>query len=173
MTSKIELWGWEKKPRTMLRHIKVGDIVCFEIDKTGTKFGYGQLISKLKTGGFVLKAMNIVHNNPNDITIYEVLNSDLFGKPCILDAYTAFDKKMTKNGEWRIIGREIEFIANKEDLDSIYFVYGINGYKKRINLLNEEEIISDMEADNYPDAGINTGDQVKMWYIKYNNSIFT
>ena len=168
MKSKIELWGWENKPRTMLRYIKVGDIVCFEIDKTGTKFGYGQLISKLKTGGFVLKAMNVVHDNPNDITIDEIMNSDLLGRPCILDAYTAFDNKRTNNGDWRIIGREHDFIVNQKDLDSIYFVYGIKGHQKKINLLNEETKISDAEAKNYLDVGINTGDQVKLWHIKYN-----
>ncbi|MDO5106075.1 Imm26 family immunity protein [Capnocytophaga sp.] len=168
MNSKITLWGWEKKPRTMLRYIKAGDIVCFEIDKTGTRFGYGQLIAHLSTGGFVFKAMNVTHSNPNDITIDEIIHSDTFGKPCVLDVYSTLDrKKYIQNGEWRIIGTEHNFNIKTEDLQTIFFVYGIKGFHKKINLLNEETAISDEEAEKYLDAGLNTGDQVKMWFVKY------
>lgn len=168
MNRKIELWGWEKKPRTMLRYIKIGDIVCFEVDSTGTKFGYGQLIAKLNTGGFVFKAMDIVHTQPNQITIDEIINAKTFGTPCVLDVYTTLDrKKYIINGEWRIIGRENDFQNKKEDLENICFVYGIKGFQKKINLLNQETKISDQEAEKYLDAGLNTGDQVKIWYAKY------
>lgn len=165
---KIELWGWEKKPKTMLRYIKVGDIICFEVDNTGTSFGYGQLIAYLSIGGFVFKAMDIVHSNPNDIAIDEIINSETLGIPCILDVYTTLDKKKyIKNGEWRVIGRENNFQIQSKDLENIYFVYGISGSQTKINLLNETNIISDEEANKYIDASINTGDQVKKWYVKY------
>ncbi|MDO4434008.1 MAG: Imm26 family immunity protein [Alysiella sp.] len=155
----------------MLRYIKIGDIVCFETDHTGKSFGYGQLIAQLETGGFVFKAMNIIHQSPNDITVEEIVHSDTLGKPCVLDVYSTLDrKKHINNGEWRIIGRENDFKIKEEDLNTIYFIYGIGkGFWKKINLLNEVTPISDEEAEKYLDAGLNTGDQVKIWYVQYDS----
>ncbi len=31
--SKIKIWGWNKKKRTMIRYIKPGDIFCFELSE--------------------------------------------------------------------------------------------------------------------------------------------
>ena len=44
---KVNLWEWDKKTRTMLRFIKVGDILCFKINELEEKYGYGILIAKL------------------------------------------------------------------------------------------------------------------------------
>ena len=35
----IKIWGWEKKPRTMRRYIKIGDIFCFKYDDHSYRFG--------------------------------------------------------------------------------------------------------------------------------------
>ena len=35
----IKLWSWEKKPRTMLRYLKIGDIFCFRYDDHTYRFG--------------------------------------------------------------------------------------------------------------------------------------
>ncbi len=35
----IKIWGWEKKPRTMLRFLKSGDIFCFKYDDHTYCFG--------------------------------------------------------------------------------------------------------------------------------------
>ena len=44
--NKIDLWDWDKKKRTMLRSIDIGDIVCFEITESKQKYSYGILIAK-------------------------------------------------------------------------------------------------------------------------------
>ena len=37
----IKIWGWEKKPRTMLRYLKIGDIFCFQYDEHTYRTNYG------------------------------------------------------------------------------------------------------------------------------------
>ncbi len=32
--SDFKFWGWEKKPRTMLRFVKPGDIVSIPVNRT-------------------------------------------------------------------------------------------------------------------------------------------
>lgn len=164
----IKLWGWNKKPRTMLRYVKVGDIVCFEIDKSGSKFGYGQIIANLNSG-HPFKGFNIVHNNANDITIEEFENAEKLGDVFVLDVYTTLDqKKYLQNGEWRVIGHKSNFRLLNSDISSVFFQYGSTGMKKKVNLLDEETPISDEEASKLVSLGPVTGDQAKMWYLKYN-----
>ena len=166
--SEIKLWGWDKKPRTMLRYTKVGDIVCFELDSTGTRFGYGQIISEL-IAGHPFKGFDIVHDHPDDITVEEIENAKKFGDIFILDVYSTLDyKKFLQNGEWRVIGHQADFELLDSDLNSVFFAMGGKGMWKRKNLLNETVPISDEEASNYLAYGPVTGDQAKMWYLKYN-----
>ena len=42
----IKLWGWDKKPRTMLRYIKLGDIFCFEYDDH--TYCFGRIMAKVQ-----------------------------------------------------------------------------------------------------------------------------
>ena len=165
MTSKIELWGWDKKPRTMLRYIKVGDIVCFEIDKTGTKFGYGQIIANLPP--YVFKAFDLICDNPNYINIDDIKNSKQFGEIFVFDAYLTIDKKYTENGEWRIIGREHDFRISDDDLQNTFFVQGCKNIYKKVDLTGKSIPISNEEADNYLPLSPTAGDSAKLWYIKY------
>ena len=37
--SKLEFWGWEKKPRTMLRFIKPGYLFCFKLQMKSMVLG--------------------------------------------------------------------------------------------------------------------------------------
>ena len=165
--SEIKLWGWDKKPRTMLRYTKVGDIVCFELDSTGTRFGYGQIISKLN-GGHPFKGFDIVHDHPDDITVEEIKNAKQFGDILVLDVYSTLDyKKFLQNGEWRVIGHQADFELLQADLDSVFFQTGTPGMMKKVNLIDEETSISDKEATKFPPLVLSTGDQAKMWSLKY------
>lgn len=164
--SKIKLWGWDKKPRTMLRYVKVGDIVCFEMDSSGSKFGYGQIISNLNSG-HPFKGFDILHKNPNNITIEEIEGAKQLGDVFVLDVYSTLDKKrLLQNGEWRVIGHQEDFELTKDEINSIFFSYGGKGMKKRKNLLDESIPITDEEAENYVSSGPVTGDQAKMWYLR-------
>lgn len=163
---KINLWSWNTKVRTMLRYIKVGDIVCFEIDASKEEYGYGILIAKLPYG-FVFRALNIRHFKADNIKINELQNAKPFGKLFILDAYSTLDKKNTKDGEWRIIGNCEDYCLSKFDIDNVFFEFGVNGMKKKINLLGKETPITDNEAKNYELYSPVSGDEAKKWYIKY------
>lgn len=46
--SDYKFWGWDKKPRTMLRFVKPGDIFCFRLDED--RYCFGRIISKIITG---------------------------------------------------------------------------------------------------------------------------
>lgn len=163
----IKLWGWEKKPRTMLRSVKVGDIVCFEIDSSRSKFGYGQIIARL-TGGFAFKGFDITHDSPDKITVEEIENAEQLSNIFVLDVYATLDhKKYLQNGEWRVIGYEDDFKLSDSDFKSVFFQYGSKGMKKRKDLLNQDVSVTDIEAENYISSGPVSGDQAKMWYLKY------
>lgn len=163
--SNIELWGWDKKPRTMLRYVKVGDIVCFEIDRSGNKFGYGQLIARL-TGGFVFKGLNITHDHADSITVEELQKAESLGSMYLLDVYGTLDnKKYLHDGDWRIIGHEKDFRLSEKDINTVFFEYGANGVKKKVSLLNEHTPITDKEAENCIPATPVSGDQAKVWYL--------
>ena len=166
LMSKIKLWGWDKKPRTMLRYVRVGDIVCFEMDSSKSNYGYGQLIARL-TGGFAFKGFNILHKSADDITIEEIENADKLGDIFVLDVYATLDyRKNLQNGEWRVIGHQEDFELIEDEINNIFFSYGGKGMKYRKNLLDDSISITDEEAENYVSSGPVTGDQAKMWYLR-------
>ena len=162
----IKLWGWDKKPRTMLRYIKVGDIICYESnDNDSLSFRYGQIIAKL-TSGHVFRGFDVQHQNPDDITAGEITTAKQYGKIFVLDVYTTLDKKKyLKNGEWRVIGRENNFKLNSNEIKKVFFSFGVKGMKYRVDLLDNTVPISDVEAENYISSGPVTGDQAKIWYL--------
>ncbi|WP_408603357.1 Imm26 family immunity protein, partial [Salmonella enterica] len=41
--SDYKFWGWDKKPRTMLRFVKPGDIFCFKLDED--RYCFGRIIT--------------------------------------------------------------------------------------------------------------------------------
>ena len=47
----ITLWDWDKKPRTMRRFIKRGDIFCFRYDDN--RYCFGRIIELITVGGLV------------------------------------------------------------------------------------------------------------------------
>lgn len=166
----IKLWEWASKKSTPLRNIKVGDIICYELDPEGSKYSYGQLIAK--TGaGFVFRPFNIIHTEPNDLTVDEILNSSIAGKHFILDVYTALDKKKYHDdGEWRIIGHESDFKLSEKESNLFLFSRKIGNRAEKINILGHSEQCSLEEADNLVAYGPYLGDQAKKWFIDLNQS---
>lgn len=168
LMNKIDLWDWDKKKRTMLRSIDIGDIVCFEITESKQKYGYGILIAKLDEGWFACKAFDIQHTDPNSITEKEIMEANQFGDIFILDVYSTLDvKKHIHNGEWRVVGHYSGFKLSQDEINNTSFEYGSSGMKRKINLLGDEQEISDQEAESYLPYSPVTGDDAKRWYIKY------
>lgn len=114
---KINIRGWNKKPRTMLRFIKIGDIFCFEY--SDNKFAFGQIIGK-SISGHIAIIFNLIKDSPEILGV-EIGEASVLGSPIIINSYGFFDKK--NEGNWQIIGHE-------EDIDlspysHVAFRYGM------------------------------------------------
>lgn len=121
---KIEIWGWDKKIRTMLRFIKVGDIFCFKFEDSF--FCFGRIIAKV-TAGHLAEILDCASDKPC-IDLNSIEKAQRIGEPKILDSYGLFDRKA--EGEWRIIGHQEDYKAH--DFDDIYLTFGIgDDWKKR------------------------------------------
>lgn len=59
--SNFKFWGWDKKPRTMLRFVKPGDIFCLKFDESN--YYFGRVISKIITG-HVVEIFDFVATTP-------------------------------------------------------------------------------------------------------------
>jgi len=137
----IEIWGWDKKKRTMLRFIKPGDIFCFPYDdKT---YCFGRIITKIMTG-HVAEIFDYMSKEPT-INEREINNSSRLMQVVILDSYGLFDKK---RADWRIIGHEEEYVP--KDVEDIYFTYGVAFSCKRMDIFsNNVTPIKESEKSNY------------------------
>ena len=83
----IKIWGWEKKPRTMLRFLKSGDIFCFKYDDH--TYCFGRIMSKVIF--HIVEIFDYTSDQPI-ITEKDILRSGrLLVTP--LDTYSLFDRK--------------------------------------------------------------------------------
>lgn len=117
----IKLWGWDKKPRTMDRYIKRGEIFCFRYDDT--RYCFGRIIERLPKRGDVVEIFDHISNDP-------FIDEDTIEKaqriipPIFIDPYGLFDRK--SEGEWRIIGHQEDYKAF--DYDNLYLTFGLPEY---------------------------------------------
>ena len=144
--SQVNLWGWDKKKRTMIRFIKAGDIFCFKIDDA--LYGYGQIISVIDLG-FIAEILGRL-SSPYDVTEREIKNGKRILYPLFIDAYMLFDRKTEEGSDWRIIGRQHNFIP--KNIENVFFTYGEGSSCKKINVFGEEVAITLEEASKLPQA---------------------
>ncbi|WP_373565886.1 Imm26 family immunity protein [Microbulbifer okhotskensis] len=126
----------------MLRFIKAGDIFCFQ--HTEATFVFGR-ISGRSSIGHIVEIFNLAKEEPT-ITERELNIATRALAPFIIDSYSLFDRKT--EGEWRIIGRIKGF--EPQDIDNIFFVYGVEGLKRKIDFNDNDIAISDEEAEGVP-----------------------
>lgn len=88
--SNFKIWGWNKKPRTMLRFIKSGDIFCFRLDEG--RFCFGRIMLKM-TVRHLSELFDIVKVSP-EVTEYEINNAKRVIEPIIINAYILFGNKL-------------------------------------------------------------------------------
>lgn len=138
----FELWGWDKKPKTMLRFIKPGDIFCFKL--SDSSYAFGRVISKIMTG-HVVEILGEPKSGP-EVSGSEILSSTRKVQPFVLDSYSLFDRKL--EGEWRVVGRQTDFTP--ENIEDVYFTYGVAGSCKKVNVFGDESAISESESKKYP-----------------------
>ena len=142
--SDFKLWGWDKKPRTMLRFIKAGDIFCFKLDEQ--RYCFGRIIIKFMVG-HVAELFDNISNSP-DISEAEIKQARRLIEPVILDSYSLFDRK--SEGEWRIIWHQQNYVPT--DMDGVYFTYGVEQWCKKVDIWGNKTPISEQEAESLPDV---------------------
>lgn len=137
----LEIWGWEKKPRTMLRYLDPGQIFCFKFDEN--KYCFGRLMTK-KACGHIAEFFDFTASRPR-ITEEQIVNSKR-AEVRILDSYSLFDRKT--EGEWRIIGVCNNYIPS--DVENIIFYFGIGNDFRLLDFFDRTKRVSAEEAKKYP-----------------------
>lgn len=144
--SDFKFWSWDKKPRTMLRFVKPGDLFCFKLDDGN--YCFGRVMSKIMSG-HVVEIFNFISKKP-EITESDIAQSERAIPPVIIDTYSLFDRKT--EGEWRITGHQNNY--KPTNIDDVFFIYGIP--VPGIGLLKKADIngnkvgeISEEEAKKY------------------------
>lgn len=136
----IKIWGWEKKPRTMLRFLKIGDIFCFKYDDHTYRFG--RIMARVIF--HIVEILDYASDQPV-ITEEDVLSAGrLLVTP--LDTYSLFDRK--SEGEWRIIGHQEDYAP--ENAEDVWFSWGDRSDCRKSNVLDQTVFISEEEWKALP-----------------------
>ena len=137
----FELWGWDKKPRTLLRYIDAGQIFCFKSDEN--KYCFGRIMT-YNDVGHIAEFFDYFSDTP-EIT-KEIIDSSKRIAVEILASYSLFDRKT--EGDWRIIGNCGNYIP--ADVEDIIFYFGLGSGTRIIDFFNRETFVSVEEARKYP-----------------------
>ena len=138
---KINIWGWDKKKRTMLRYIKSGDIFCFQLNKQ--KYCFGRIMTKFPEG-HVAAILDYISTD-TVIKAEDIQNASRLIQLVVLDSYSLFDKKA--EGEWRIVGHQEDY--KPSNVEDIYFTYGIGAWCKKVDIFGNEPSIKQEEQAQY------------------------
>lgn len=129
--SDYKFWGWDKKPRTMLRFVKPGDIFCFKLDED--RYCFGRIIT-LMTVGHLSELFDIIKKSLG-ITGLEISNAR------------------------RIIEHQVNY--NPKNLDGIYFALGIGDSCKKKDCYGNDFLISESEWKTLPKLSPKGGFDIK------------
>lgn len=129
--SDYKFWGWDKKPRTMLRFVKPGDIFCFKLDED--RYCFGRIIT-LMTVGHLSELFDIIKKSPG-ITELEISNAR------------------------RIIEHQVNY--NPKNLDGIYFALGIGDSCKKKDCYGNDFLISESDWKTLPKLSPKGGFDIK------------
>jgi len=155
--NNLKIWGWDKKPRTMLRYLKAGDIFCFKYDES--TYYFGRILAIIPKFATISEIFDYTSDEP--VITHEIIeNAKRICHPVNIDAYSLFDRKLTNKTEtgkaikmtdetsdWRIIGHYENFIP--KDADSIFFTYG-HPLHKKMDIYRNSTPITAEEAMKLP-----------------------
>ena len=100
----IIILGWKKKPKTLYRYLKNGDIFAYQIRED--LFGFGRILAKNPWGASA-EFFDLFSSSTDAIFEKEIKQLEtLF--IVVLDVYTLFQKKILLP-EWRVIARSKNF----------------------------------------------------------------
>jgi hypothetical protein len=137
----IELWNWDKKPRTMQRYLKRGDIFCFVYDDT--RFCFGRIIEIRPKRFCVAEIFDYISENPV-IDEQTIEKATRVIPPVNINVYILFDCK-TMGGDWRIIGHQEDYSA--PDYDELFIGWGLEGDWKKEDMRGNMTKASKEEYD--------------------------
>lgn len=131
----IKLWDWEKKPRTMLRYIKIGDIFCFKLDEH--TYGFGRIMACVMF--HIVEFFDYTSDQPV-IQMEDIAGADRL-LVTSMDVYRLFDRKT--QGDWRIIGHHKDYVP--EQAEDLWFGWGYPSNRKKSNVFEEAFPIGEEE----------------------------
>lgn len=137
----LEIWGWDKKPRTMLRYLEAGQIFCFKFDES--KYCFGRLMTKCCVGHI---AEFFDHTSSVPEINAEILSKCKRVSVQIIDSYGLFDKK--SEGEWRIIGICGNYIPS--EIEDIRFYMGVGNDMRIVDFFDHETKAFKEDSKKYP-----------------------
>ncbi|MDR1848537.1 MAG: immunity 26/phosphotriesterase HocA family protein [Zoogloeaceae bacterium] len=154
--SSIKIHGWDKKPRTMLRYLKVGDIFMLSLDYGS--YAAGRILSDVSIGNGV-EFFDLLLPRP-EVTVAQIESAKRIGTPVFINSYGLFDRKSV--GNWRIVGHHHGFVPGEER--GVYFTYGVGPFWK-IDLFDNEIQITESEARKLPLYVTQDDAKVKKWLV--------
>lgn len=165
--STIKIHGWDKKPRTMRRFLKIGDIFMLSLDDGS--YAAGRLLSKVSIG-WGAEFFDLLLPRP-EVTAVQIESAKRIGAPVIINAHILFDCKkilvkpsgeLLQFGDWRIVGYHHGFVPGEER--GVYFTYGLGPFWK-VDLFDNEEQITESEARKLPRYVTQKDAEVKKWLV--------
>ncbi len=137
----LEIRGWDKKPRTMLRYLDAGQIFCFKFDEN--KYCFGRLMTEASVG-HIAEIFDYTASTP-EIGADEINSAKRISVE-VLDSYSLFDRK--SEGDWRIIGACGNYIPT--DVENIIFYFGIGSGTQLVDFFDHKTPVPPEEAMKYP-----------------------
>ncbi|UFH50452.1 Imm26 family immunity protein [Pseudomonas sp. KNUC1026] len=138
---QINFSDWNKKPKTLLRYIKPGDIFCFLSGEN--RYHFGRVMTRNRLG-------HVAEVFRDHLSIPDASRLPAFERlwqPLILDSYSLFDRKL--EGDWRIVGHQPGY--SPDGTDDIFFTLGVEGSCKRVDIFDNEVPITREEAKTLRD----------------------
>ena len=121
--------AWDKKKRTKLSSLMVGDIFALKVDGGG--YAFGRLAAKI-LGSFAAEFFDKIKTEP-ELSASEYQGLKAVVLPIEIDSYGLFDRKI--EGDWRIIGRDAAYVYPNPDRR--IFKIGVPQNFKYINMAGD------------------------------------
>ena len=137
--NNLKILGWNKKPKTLYRYIKEGDIFAFQIKID--LFGFGRILAKNPLG-VSAEIFDIFTSNPDDFLRNKDFDKMTTLFITILDAHSLFQEKL--DTEWRIIAKNTDYYNPYADIytsvNPIMKIMHNPDFSKKIEITKEEAV---------------------------------
>ena len=137
--SNLKILGWDKKPKTLYRYIKEGDIFAFQIKID--LFGFGRILAKNPLG-VSAEIFDVFEANPDDFFRNKNYDRTTTLFVTILDAHSLFQEKL--DTEWRIIAKDTNYDNPYADIytsiSPIMKIMHNPDFSKKMEITKEEAV---------------------------------